>query len=238
VHAYNALAVSNFPAFLSVASIVAAMPSQLYPLWQFPSGGQQFCVGRGRILQQIKNPQAIPFGELNVFRLLGSNLVRSHFRVLHLDTPNHPLKEQRVVADRHRQRQELLERILSAAETHGNPAGCDGNPLREIIQLLVDDGDGRFHQDCGTAFALERFNLSGQPASALVFVMSGLTGGQSLQVGDHSFAIRHATDSDPALDAGSNNLLRATRSDAQQILDHASVDPGVRQFPQPAGDFV
>ena len=86
---------------------------RLAPLWQNPRGGPQFCVRRGRILQQIQNPQTIPAGKLHMLRSLDDRLggaqgaMNNEIRQVGM-VQRHCAQEQRFVFGTNPQRQPIL----------------------------------------------------------------------------------------------------------------------------------
>jgi hypothetical protein len=82
------------------------------PLWQCPSGRQQFCVLRRRIFQQVKHAETISFGELQTIRLLD-------YRPGGFDcVPNHEIRQIGVLQRYGTQKQ----RFFLGSNPQGHPA--------------------------------------------------------------------------------------------------------------------
>src|ERR1019366_4971645 len=85
---------------------------------------------------------------------------------------NRLLKPLPVVADRHRQGQELLQRFGGGLKTDGNLPRGDSNASRQTVEFLAQNGSWGFHQDprLPQASLAQPFQVLGQPALAPPFI--------------------------------------------------------------------
>jgi hypothetical protein len=149
----------------------------------------------------------------------------------------HALKERLVIPDGHGERQEFFESLPGGPKTEGDAARLNGYSLGEDVQFLIDDGSRRGHHQSVASLLTEGADLLGESSPALMFVVNGIAGGETMEVRNQDVAVRQTVHANLPRDAGRQDLLGPTQSDAEQILEDGTVHPRVGQGMEAAGDF-
>jgi hypothetical protein len=127
------------------------------------------------------------------------------------------LKPIEVIADRHGQRQELLQRLVRIIELYSDPASFQTNTGRQVGQFLIHYRDRGFHQKLGPFNPLfpQLLNNGGYLPTALHFTKAVITLCEAPQPDNQLIAIGEPVASNAVLDRGSHDLLGAAPTDAQ-----------------------
>jgi hypothetical protein len=132
-----------------------------------------------------------------------------------------------VVADRHSQGQEFLQRFGGGLKTDGNLPRSNGNANRQPLELLAQQGRRRFHQDLRLPQAglAQPFQILGKTVLAPPFVMRLFPCGQTPQVPQDGVTPGKTASADLPRNARSQNLLSPAPPDPQCLFQDGAVHP-------------
>jgi hypothetical protein len=139
----------------------------------------------------------------------------------------HPtLETSEVVTDGHGQGEEFFEGLLGMGELDDDAAGFEADARRQIFELLVEELGGRFDQQAGALPALlfQLGQLGGDLLAAALFVVMGIAVSKEAKVGDEGVPVCEAVGAEAAGYAGSQDLLGAAATYAEERFDGGAVD--------------
>jgi hypothetical protein len=155
-------------------------------------------------------------------------------------SPGHLLEFAEVVADRHGESQEPLQRFVRRREVNRDGSRRYGDAIGQICQFPIHYRSGRFDQylGLGQCHLPQSFQDLGEPLPAPPFIMGLVAGRQTPQMRDEGFPVRYAVGSDLAGDAGPQDLLRSTGPDLKERLERFAIHPGPREGGKLGDDLI
>jgi hypothetical protein len=136
------------------------------------------------------------------------------------------LEPVKIITYRHGEGKQLFEPLLRLIELDRNAAGFEVDTGRQVLEFLVHNGRGRFHDQLRTfdAFTAQFVNEGRNLAAAPDFVEGLRAGCDLLEVVDQRSAIGESVRADPVHNTGSHDLLSAASADAEQEFKGGAID--------------
>jgi hypothetical protein len=139
---------------------------------------------------------------------------------------NAALETIEVIANGHCQSKKFFKGLLRMGELDDDPARFEADAGRQILKLLAENLGRCFDQQArplaALLFQLDQF--VGDLLSAALFVVVAIALSQTAEVGDEGVPVGETVGADPLSDTGSQNLLGAAATNAQERFYSGAVD--------------